>query len=209
MDKKVVFSDYPTNKYAKKVDWWTSPEGIELIKGWRQCGCTYKEITEHMGVDIRTFRSWRKKYPELEEALIIGMEITNTRMVNALYKKATGFYYDESVEELVEGKMRTTKIYHKYSPPDVKAILSWLYNRASGMWRAVQQPIDVSTDVIHSFDDVLVAIRSAAEGTSGKPEKALLDASTGLNNQEPVSTNEAKEDGTESLGEVPENKEDV
>ena len=92
MDKKVVFSDYPTNKYAKKVDWWTSPEGIELIKGWRQCGCTYKEITEHMGVDIRTFRSWRKKYPELEEALVIGMEITNTRVVNALYKKAVGFY---------------------------------------------------------------------------------------------------------------------
>lgn len=190
MDKKVVFSDYPTNKYAKKVDWWTSPEGIELIKGWRQCGCTYKEITEHMGVDIRTFRSWRKKYPELEEALVIGMEITNTRVVNALYKKAVGFYYDESIEELVEGEMRTTKIYHKYSPPDVKAILSWLYNRASNMWRAIQPTIDVSTDMLNAFDEVLVSIRNTARDSQDGASLGSSLASEEVGTQEDVGDEE-------------------
>lgn len=196
----VVFNDYPTNKFAKKVDWWISPPGLELIAGWRQCGCTIKEITKKMGVDQRTFRSWRKKYPELEENLVIGQEITNARIVGALFKRAMGFEYDEITKELVEGEMRVTKIVTKTVPPDTKAILSWLYNRASYLWRAVQMPVDSTDDMIELIDNVLVSIRSTAEDVSGKPEKALLDASIELDNQEPVSTNEAKEDTKEDTG---------
>lgn len=196
----VVFNDYPTGKFARKVDWWVSPQGLELIAGWRQCGCTIKEITEKMGVDQRTFRSWRKKYPELEENLVIGQEITNARIVGALFKRAMGFKYDEITKELVEGEMRVTKIVTKTVPPDTKAILSWLYNRASYLWRAVQMPVDSTDDMIELIDNVLVSIRSTAEGASGRPEKALLDASIGLDNQEPASTNEAKEDTKEDTG---------
>ena len=29
-DEEVVFDDYPINKFAKKVDWWTSEKGIGL-----------------------------------------------------------------------------------------------------------------------------------------------------------------------------------
>jgi hypothetical protein len=159
----VVFEDYPTGKFARKIDWWTSKQGLELIASWRSCGCSIDDITKKIGVDPRTFRAWRKKCPQLEEVLVSGKEITNARIVDALYKRATGFEYDEITRELVEGEMRVTKIVTKYVPPETKAILAWLYNRQSESWRAIQQPIDMDTPALTSADDMLVTIREAAE----------------------------------------------
>ena len=62
--------------------------------------------------------------------------------------------------------MRVTKIVTKFIPPDVKAILAFLYNRDSQNWRAIQQPIDTDTPAILNADDVLVNIRNIAEKAS-------------------------------------------
>ena len=120
----IAFTDYPVGKYSRKIDWWTSERGIQLIAGWRQAGCTIEEITQKMGVDKRTFRSWRKKCPALEDALVLSKEIATVQVVNSLYQRAVGMEYDEVTRELVEGEMRVTKIVTKYIPPDVKAILA-------------------------------------------------------------------------------------
>lgn len=165
----VAFTDYPVGKYSRKIDWWTSERGIQLIAGWRQAGCTIEEITQKMGVDKRTFRSWRKKCPALEDALVLSKEIATVQVVNSLYQRAVGMEYDEVTRELVEGEMRVTKIVTKYIPPDVKAILAFLYNRDSQNWRAIQQPIDTDTPAILNADDVLVSIRDMAEKASLAP----------------------------------------
>jgi hypothetical protein len=178
VEDSLIFSDYPVNKYAKKIDWWTSDKGLELIAGWRTAGCTIKEIVEKMGIDARTFRSWRKKCPRLDEAMVIGKEIATTRVVNSLYKRALGYDYQESVQELVEGEMITTKIYTKHMPPDVKAILSYLYNRDCQNWRSLQQPIDMNLPAIQNAENILVTIRETAENalpTHGKPQEDTGD----------------------------------
>lgn len=192
----VVFDDYPTGKFAKKIDWWTSTQGLELIAGWRQCGCSIEDIVNKIGVDPRTFRSWRKKCPKLEEVLISGKEITNSRVVNALYKRATGFTYDEVTKELVEGKLRVTKVVTKFVPPETKAILAWLYNRQSADWRALQPPIDTNTPAVMNAEDVLVTIREVAGAASEDKEDALdiVDA------QAPGSTEEGQGEAKESAG---------
>lgn len=159
---EVVFDDYPVGKYAKKIDWWTSKQGIELISSWRQAGASIKDIYEKIGVDVRTFRSWRKKCPDLGEALVVGKEITNARVIDALYKRAVGFYYDEITSELVEGEMRVVRSVRKYCPPDTKAILSWLYNRYPQEWRAVQEPLD-KTRYVETIQNILVAMKEVAE----------------------------------------------
>ena len=165
-EHNVVFTDYPVGKYAKKIDWWTSEKGIQLIAGWRQAGCTIEEITQKMGVDKRTFRSWRKKCPELEDALVLSKDIANVQVINSLYQRATGIEYDEITRELIEGEMRVTKIVTKYIPPDVKACLAYLYNRDWQNWRAIQQPIDIDTPAILNAEDVLISIRDIAEEAS-------------------------------------------
>lgn len=100
---------------------------------------------------------------------MLSKEIATVQVVNSLYQRAVGMEYDEVTRELVEGEMRVTKIVTKYIPPDVKAILAFLYNRDSQNWRAIQQPIDTDTPAILNADDVLVSIRSMAEKASLAP----------------------------------------
>lgn len=194
----VAFTDYPVGKYSRKIDWWTSEKGIQLVAGWRQAGCTIEEITQKMGVDKRTFRSWRRKCPALEEALILSKEIANVQVINSLYQRAVGIEYDEITRELIEGEMRVTKIVTKFIPPDVKACLAFLYNRDSQNWRAIQQPIDTDMPAILNADDVLVNIRSIAEKASLAPP---LDgeSSEGFEVDEDAPDQERQ---NESLGEV-------
>lgn len=200
VDGEVVFDDYPINKYAKKIDWWTSDKGLELIAGWRQSGCTIKEIYEKIGVDVRTFRTWRKKCPELESVLEVGKDIANTRVVNALYKRAVGFTYNEVTKELVEGEMRVTKVVTKFVPPETKAALAWLYNRASKDWRALQAPIDVNTPAILNAEDMLVKIREAAEDAVGCVSEAREDALLGDGGLTPSYPEEGQEEAKEDTG---------
>lgn len=201
-EHNVIFTDYPVGKFARKIDWWTSEKGIQLIAGWRQAGCTIEEIQNKMGVDPRTFRSWRKKCPKLEDALVLSKEIANVQVINSLYQRAIGMEYDEVTRELIEGELRVTKIVTKYIPPDVKAILAFLYNRDSQNWRAVQQPIDTDLPAILNADDVLVNIRGVAE-------KTLLGSPLSSENSEGSSVDDEPQDQrseNESLGEVSEDE---
>lgn len=168
---EVIFDDYPVGKYARKVDWWLSDAGLEAISGWRQCGCTIREIVARMGVDPRTFNAWRRKCPKLDEILTLGQEVTNGRVVDALYKRATGFHYDEITRELVDGQLMVTKVVTKYVPPDVKASLAWLFNRYGEAWRAVQPPLDLDAQAIGQAGEILATIRETAMGYSqlGEP----------------------------------------
>lgn len=158
----VIFTDYP-DKFAKKIDWWRTPEGLDLIKRWRCQGESIKDIAEkRMGVDIRTLRSWRKDYPEFDEVLAIGKEVTLARVEESLYQRATGYDYIEQTYELVEGEMRLTKEVKKHVPPDVKAILHFLYNRDPQHWRAIQEPIE-NTQYQDTVKNILVAMKQVAE----------------------------------------------
>ena len=158
----VIFTDYP-DKFAKKVDWWRTPEGLDLIKRWRCQGESIKDIAEkRMGIDIRTLRSWRKNYPEFDEVLVLGKEVTIARVEESLYQRAIGYDYIEQVYELVEGEMRLTKEYKRHVPPDIKAILHFLYNRDPNHWRAIQEPIE-NTQYQDTVKNILVAMKEVAE----------------------------------------------
>ena len=67
----------------------------------------------------------------------------------------------------MEGELRVSKVTEKHVPPDVKAILSWLYNRLPGQWRAVQEPLEV-TQYTETIKNILVAMKEVAEGGSEK-----------------------------------------
>lgn len=199
VEDSIVFTDYPTNKYAKKIDWWTSSKGLELIAGWRQAGCTIKEICTKMGVDIRTLRAWKKKCPQLDEILSVGKDIATVRVVNALFKRAVGYEYEESVQELIEGQMVTTKIYTRHMPPDTKAILAYLYNRDCQNWRAIQQAIDTTAPYIQNVEDILVKIRETAEDASGSLSEAEENASGASDGSTPDPDAEPEEEAPESF----------
>lgn len=107
---------------------WEAEEKILLLKGWARNGLTNEQIASNMGIAVSTLWEWRKKSPEISNALKIGKDEADLQVENALYKEAL--------------KGNTT------------AIIFWLKNRKSKEWRdKIQQEITTESAVKLVIDD--------------------------------------------------------
>lgn len=166
----MAYIDFPAGNQGMKERklFWLSPDGIELISGWRREGIPLDEIaTKYIGIGSTTMWRWTKESDDLATALAVSQDVTNAKVEKALLQRALGYDYDELTHELVEGEMRLVKKTRKHVAPDVKACLSWLYSRRSDRWRAVQEPVDKLDDEIKTAKKILVAIKEVADGNSG------------------------------------------
>ena len=113
----------------------------EVAAGMCRMGATDKDLAKAFGVSESTLNDWKKKFPEFSESLKEGKDHADAMVENALFKRATGYDYEE-VEE-VAGKspkgqtVRRKKIVRKVAP-DVTAIIFWLKNRKRAEWRDVR-----------------------------------------------------------------------
>lgn len=166
----MAYIDFPAGNQGMKErkTFWLSPDGIELISGWRREGIPLDEIaTKYIGIGSTTMWRWTKESDDLATALAVSQDVTNAKVEKALLKRALGYDYDEVQQELVEGMMRVTKVTRKHVSPDVKACLSWLYSRRSDRWRAAQEPIDNVANEVKTAKEILIAIKEVADGNSG------------------------------------------
>lgn len=115
---------------AKYQDW-LEPEGLLQIEGWARDGLTDEQICHNMGITVATLWAWRKKYPELSNALRKGKQVIDIQVENALLKRALGYDYTEyMIDE--KGNKKAIK---KQMTPDVTAQIFWLKNRKPAEWR--------------------------------------------------------------------------
>lgn len=126
--------------YNAKYAEWLTEDGLLRIQGWARDGLTDNDMAALMGITRKTLHVWKKKYPELAEALRDGKDVADRRIENALYKRALGFEYDEvkTTTRVVNGKiMKDADIVktHKVVPGDVTAQIIWLKNRKPAEWR--------------------------------------------------------------------------
>lgn len=170
----MAYIDFPNgNKgIADRKAFWLSPDGIELLAGWRREGIPLEEIaSKYVGVSNTTLWRWTKESEDLESALGISQDITNAKVEKSLLRRALGYDVIEEKSELIAGEMRITERVRKHIPPDVKACLSWLYSRRSDRWRATQEPINNMDDEIKTAKKILVAIKEVADGNAGPTEQ--------------------------------------
>ena len=124
-----------------KYEKWLEKENLELVAGWARNGLTEEQIAHNMGCSYSTFRVWRDKYPALSAVLKKSREVADAEVENALFKRATGYDYVETVEELRFSKktgqmeMVVTKRTTKHMPPNVGALIFWLKNRKPEAWQ--------------------------------------------------------------------------
>ena len=166
----MAYIDFPPDIKGQKdrKKFWLSEEGLTLIAGWRRNGVPLTKIaTDYVGVSKTGFFGWYKESYELRKACAVSLEVANSSVENALLKRALGYTYTEKTWELIEGELRVSKVTEKHVPPDVKAILSWLYNRLPGSWRAVQEPLEV-TQYTETIKNILVAMKEVADGGTEK-----------------------------------------
>jgi len=124
-----------------------------LAKAFYERGLSDQEVAAELGISFMTIYSWCKKWPKFDLARKQGKEHPNALVVNALFKKALGFEYEEVTKEPVrtetlQGKRgpgrprkteyEVTKIIKKQAAPDTNAIELWVLNKLKKDWKSKQ-----------------------------------------------------------------------
>lgn len=123
---------------AKYTEWLTE-EGLLKIEGWARDGLTDKQVAHNMNIAESTLHEWKKKYSVLSESLKRGKEVVDRQVENALLKRALGYEFKETTQEMTEDGMRVTKVITKQQAPDTTAQIFWLKNRKPQEWRDKQE----------------------------------------------------------------------
>lgn len=120
---------------ANRWDQWLTEDGLLKIQGWARDGLTEKQIAHNMGVGYSTMREWKKRFPELTQALSKGKEVVDREVENALYKRALGYWVTETeTTTFSDGTIKTTEK-RRHIVPDTTAQIFWLKNRKPDEWR--------------------------------------------------------------------------
>lgn len=114
-------------KYAK----WITPDGLTLLQGWAREGLTDEQLAHNIGINPDTLYAWKKKYPEISEALKKGKDVVDFEVENAMLKSA------------LEGNV-TAQIY-------------WLKNRKAIQWRD-NQPSATNESALSRLDNIIDAV---------------------------------------------------
>lgn len=130
-----------------KSKWPGVKEKLFLVEMWCREGILEKDIAIRLGIVVSTFEDYKKKHPELREALKRGKEVIDYEVENSLYKKCVGhyakqgkafklkeIYYDENNKKCEKETVKVVEV-DTFIPPDTMAIAIWLNNRKPASWR--------------------------------------------------------------------------
>ena len=101
---------------------------LPKIKEWSASGATEKEICTALGIAVSTFNEYKNKHLELTESLRVGRQNVVLEVKAALYKKATGFQYEERKGVKKNGELVNVEVYQRYCLPDPVAAAMLLRN---------------------------------------------------------------------------------
>lgn len=125
--------------YSDVLDTMLSDDGLLLLKSYARDGYTYRDIADRFGISPHTLDRWREKFPQIEEAIKEGRELTDYKVENALLKCALGYKTKEVKTTTIMkfGKVVETQkeVLEKEQPPSVQAITLWLTNRNKDKWK--------------------------------------------------------------------------
>ncbi len=127
---------------------WKCDYGLEYIRRYAEDGLDDAEIAERIGIKPAMFRRWKNKYPEVCEALYLGRIGSDFAVVEALYKKATGYkvkvnktvklkrsdFDPETGKKIRDYEELATAVDESYVPADIRAGLFWLKSRQPERW---------------------------------------------------------------------------
>jgi transcriptional regulator with XRE-family HTH domain len=131
---------------------------FEQVRKLASYGLIDREIADILGISEVTLNAWKKdESSEFLKSLKAGKEISDSKVVKSLYKRAIGYEYDEvtyeksgtgglglkiskdEIQELKHVDTNKTKITTKQIAPDVTAQIFWLCNRRREEWQNVNR----------------------------------------------------------------------
>ena len=142
-----------------KYQRWLTPDGLTLLEGWARSGLTEVQIAQKMRISMSSLSDWKNKFPELLEALKKGKEVVDIEVENALLKRAMGYDYTESWEEIQPDGTVRARTMRKHMPADTTAQIFWLKNRRPEVWRE-KQVVEVSEESLAKAREILGGVSS-------------------------------------------------
>ncbi len=130
---------------------WLEEDNLMLLECWARDGYTFQDIANRIGIGNTTLTTWRKNYPEIDNALKRGREIIDYKVENALLKSALGYKTKETKVTTImrHGKVveTQTETIDKEQAPNVSAIQCWLYNRLPKKWKNMNSKSNIFDDM--------------------------------------------------------------
>jgi hypothetical protein len=116
-----------------------SPACADQARTLAQLGATEVEIADFLKIPYRTMRNWKLTHPEFGEAIRVGKEPADERVVRSLYQRAIGFHYTEQRAFRIrtgpnEERIEVIEI-ERYVPPETGACVQWLKSHRPAEWR--------------------------------------------------------------------------
>jgi len=107
-------------------------------------GSTEKEIADFLDIALSTLSDWKRRHPQFKEALSQGKLDADSKVAEALFKRAIGYSHEDTDIRVVDGQIIKTPI-EKHYPPETNAAIFWLKNRT----RHSERPwLDISRNEI-------------------------------------------------------------
>lgn len=158
------------------------PEYVQKALDLCLNGATDRELAEFFKVSESTLNLWKLLHSAFSEALKMGKERADDRVVNSLYRRALGYSHDGVHVSNFQGEVTLTPIVEHY-PPDTVAAIFWLKNRRPAEWRDVKA-VEHSGSVTHKHARELTLQeldRRIAELTGGEaPAPAGTEPTSGV-----------------------------
>ena len=112
----------------------------QFAKFMCQRGATMAELAQAFNIANCTLYDWINRYPDLHEAIQIGVDVFNPRVERALAERAIGFFVTlrEEVKDPETGKV-IAPAKRQYYPPDPTSIIFLLKNRMRDKYKDVHK----------------------------------------------------------------------
>jgi iron-sulfur cluster repair protein YtfE (RIC family) len=116
-------------------------------------GAIDAELANFFEVNEDTIATWKKRHKKFSEAVKSGKEKADAEVALSLFKRATGYRYEEATSEMQydrekeANKLVVTKVVTKEVSPDTGACMAWLKNRQKTKWRD-RQDLEISGKVV-------------------------------------------------------------
>lgn len=128
---------------------------------WARDGWIDTRIAAQIGISPSTLYDWKRKYPEIADALAEGKEVVDAKVENALLKRALGYEYKETRREGQPGGAAKIIETTRHVPPDVAAGIFWLKNRKPDVWREKVETVITANEEVE--DALSKSLREMAE----------------------------------------------
>ncbi|WP_447361584.1 helix-turn-helix domain-containing protein [Burkholderia vietnamiensis] len=114
-------------------------EYAEQARKLCRLGAIDKELADFFGVSEQTINAWKGAHPEFLESLKVGKELADAEVADKLFQRATGYSHSAVKLFMYQGTVIREE-YTEHYPPDTAAIIFWLKNRRSDLWRNAPEP---------------------------------------------------------------------